>query len=156
MNLEPLTQPDPPWLHALYASATTAVDALRKLERSGEAIARVVRGSKATTKGTLLDEFGSALQLPPLWGETWDALRDSLVDPAWFDDLPLVILFTDGVRLLEASGGEQRRNLLSVLTDIAKSRNEPSGKKRPHSFHVLWQAEPRYEAELDRKWPGLE
>jgi RNAse (barnase) inhibitor barstar len=155
MNLELLTQPDAPWRHALFASAFTAVDALRKLEQSGEAIARVVRGSKATTKGTLLDEFGSALQLAPRWGESWDALRDCLTDPAWLDDRPLVILFTDGVRLLEASGTEQRRNLLGVLADVAKLRNEPGSKKTPRPFHVIWQAEPRDEAELERKWPGL-
>jgi RNAse (barnase) inhibitor barstar len=155
MKLEHLTRPTPPWLHALISSPADAAEAVRRLERSASVVARFVRGVKSLTKGALCDEMSAALQFPPYWGENWDALRDCLADPVWFDERPLVICFLDGTQLLEASGADQRRDLLTVLRDVAQLRNEPGKGKSPRPFHVVWQADARHEAELERHWPGL-
>ena len=39
-----------------------------------------LRGSRMRTKRALLDEWAAALQFPPHFGGTWDALRDALCD----------------------------------------------------------------------------
>jgi len=155
MKLEHLTHPVAPWLHALIASSTDAAEAIRRLERTRGVVARVVRGVKSLTKGALFDEMSAALQFPPYWGENWDALRDCLADPVWFDERPLVICFIDGTQVLDASGADQRRDLLTVLRNVAQLRNDPGKGQSPRPFHVVWQADARHEAELERHWPGL-
>jgi RNAse (barnase) inhibitor barstar len=155
MKLEHLTHPAAPWLHALISSPTDAAEAMRRLERARGVVARAVRGAKSLTKGALFDEMSAALQFPPYWGENWDALRDCLADPVCFDERPLVICFIAGTEVLEASGADQRRDLLTVLRDVAQLRNEPGKGKSPRPFHVVWQADARHEAELERHWPGL-
>ena len=89
-----------------------------------------LRGSRMRTKRALLDEWAAALQFPPHFGGTWDALRDALAD------LPEggTFLLLEAEQLLQETPPEEARTLLAVLRDVQDDLV-------PMPFRVVFQSE---------------
>jgi hypothetical protein len=89
-----------------------------------------LRGAHMRTKASLLEEWAAALQLPPYFGGTWDALRDAL------SDLPeggtLLVLGAD--QLLQDAPPEEAGTFWSVLQQVQADL-------RPKPFHLVLQVE---------------
>jgi len=94
-----------------------------------------LRGSRMRTRQGLMDEWAAAMQFPPHFGGTWDALRDALAD------LPAggTILILDAEQLLQEAPPDALGTLLAVLRDAR-------GDLAPNPLRVVLQADPeRYD-----------
>lgn len=72
-NLEVFGHVGDPWLIDLVGSPAAAYELAWALTRQG-VVSRVLRGAKMTTRCSLFDECGAALQSPDYFGENWAAL----------------------------------------------------------------------------------
>ena len=90
-----------------------------------------LRGSRMRTKQALLDEWSAALQFPPHFGGTWDALRDAL------SDLPeggtFLVLTAD--QLLQDAPPGDGETFWRVLRQVREDL-------RPKPFRLMLQVEP--------------
>jgi hypothetical protein len=89
-----------------------------------------LRGSRMRTRQGLIDEWAAALQFPPHFGGTWDALRDAL------SDLPeggtFLVLAAD--QLLLDAPPEESETFWSVLRQVQADL-------RPIPFRLVLQVE---------------
>ncbi len=105
----------------------------------GQAPRRWLRGSRMRTKQGLLDEWAAAVQFPPHFGGTWDALRDALAD------LPEggLFLVLEAHQLLQDAPPEEGALWLAVMQAVAEDL-------APHPFQLVLQADSeRYPALLE-------
>jgi hypothetical protein len=151
MDLPVLIRLAAPWFHLVTAPAVP-YDALRGQEPTTPGLAvRFLRGRKATTKATLLDEAAAALQFPPHVGANWDALNDALCDLAWLHAKSVVVCITDAGHLLDAAPADEFSKLATVLGQAAAHRN---GKGQP--FHVVLHAAPADAAAVQKRWQAAD
>jgi len=64
---------------------------------------RRVRGKKASTRVSFMDEIGAALQLPDYFGENWDALFECIRDFSWIREPNKLVVFERADLLLTQS-----------------------------------------------------
>ena len=90
-----------------------------------------LRASRMRTKLALMDEWATALQFPPHFGGTWDALRDALAD------LPEggTLLVLGAEELLQDASPEESETLWTVLRQVQADL-------LPKPFGLLLQVEP--------------
>lgn len=90
-----------------------------------------LRGSRMRTKQALLDEWAAALQFPPHFGDTWDALRDAL------SDLPEggTFLVLAAEQILQDAPPEESETFWSVLRQVQADL-------RPKPFRLVLQVAP--------------
>lgn len=129
MNLDALTKPQPPFLHATKEDAAALWDALRV-----HPTARLLRGSRMTTKTGLMAEFAAALQFPPTFGANWDALDEALSDLAWMSGKGAILCITESEQVLAKGSEEDQSIFRTLLEDVAQAwaAIEP-----PAPFHVV-------------------
>ena len=89
-----------------------------------------LRGSRMRTRQGLMDEWAAALQFPPHFGGTWDALRDAL------SDLPEggTLLVLEASQLLQDAPPGETETFWSVLRQVQEDL-------RPKSFRLVLQVE---------------
>ena len=89
-----------------------------------------LRGSRMRTRQGLIDEWAAALQFPPHFGGTWDALRDAL------SDLPeggtFLVLAAD--QLLQDAPPEEAGTFWKVLRQVQADLH-------PKPFRLVLQVE---------------
>jgi hypothetical protein len=125
---------DGPLLHPWQGSAQTLVDAA-----SGYSPLWWLRGSRMRTRQGLMDEWAAAVQFPPYFGGTWDALRDALSELGKGG----TFLILEADQLLQDAPPKDGEILLAVLRDVREDL-------APKSFQVILQADPaRYETLLE-------
>ncbi len=90
-----------------------------------------LRGSRMRTKRALLDEWAAALQFPPHFGGTWDALRDALAD------LPEggIFLVLAAEQVLQDAPPDASGAFWSVLRQVQQDLH-------PKRFRLVLQVEP--------------
>lgn len=90
-----------------------------------------LRGSCMRTRQGLMDEWAAAVQFPPHFGGTWDALRDAL------SDLPEggTILVLAAEQLLQDAPPEESETFWSVLRQVQADL-------RPKPFRLVLQVAP--------------
>ncbi len=155
MDLTALTRPGKPWLHLLVASPADAFDALHVLDsRAAKLVVRTLRGAKATTKASLLDEMAAALQFPPTFGENWDALADCLTDLAWLRADAIVLGVLHSSKLLEKEPAEAGK-LVAIIQETLKHWHHPPKGWSPKPFHVVLQALPAEADAVKKRWDSV-
>jgi hypothetical protein len=87
-----------------------------------------LRGVHMRTKAALLDEWAAALQFPPHFGGTWDALRDAL------SDLPEggTFLILEADQLLQEAPPAETETFWAVL-------RQAQADQRPRPFRLVLQ-----------------
>ncbi len=159
MEPDRLLRPDGPWLSLVVASASEAYDRARALDRakSRHVAARVLRGRKMRTAGTLFDEFAAALQFPPYFGENWDAFEECLGDLEWLPADVRVLVILDAAVTLDRAAPEEGRLFREIVERIARESARPAGGDSPRSgslLRVVLQCAPE-DADLVRSaWPA--
>lgn len=130
MNLDALKKPEGPYLHSVAEEAGVLWDALRGTSPQ----ARLLRGTRMTTKAGLMAEFAAALQFPPSFGANWDALDEALADLAWMGGKGAWLFITDAEAVLSKATEEDQEIFKTLLEDVAQAwaSIEP-----PAPFHVV-------------------
>jgi Barstar (barnase inhibitor) len=160
MQLNRLLRPDKPWLHLLVAPEEKAYELSLALAQSAppcQVASRVIRGRKAQSKASLLDESAAALQFPPYFGENWDAYNDSLTDLEWLPAEAYALWVTNAPLLLAKEPAEELHQALQIWDNAAQEWGKPvSGEwARPaKAFHVIFQCAPEEEAKLRARLQG--
>jgi len=96
----------PPWLHLIVCQerAVTEVPTHQFQKYSPQTIVRVLRGSRCTTKQSLLQGLARELEFPPYFGHNWDALDECLADlEDWMPATAYILLFLEADELLADS-----------------------------------------------------
>jgi hypothetical protein len=109
----------------VFTSDEQAEEELRAAQanRHDTAVA-VIRGWKCGTETALHNEIGAALQLPPYYGENWDALGECIHDLSWMPANSYLVVVLDVGSVLpgnDAGLGE----FLSILSDAVQVWKEP-------------------------------
>jgi RNAse (barnase) inhibitor barstar len=111
-------------------------------------IVRFVRGSKATTKAGLFDEFAAALQFPYTFGANWDALSDALGDLDWLGvAFGYYVVIWEADRFLSAEPEH-----LEAFIQIVKDTNESWSKSQRKPFKVVLQVAPDKAEQAQAQW----
>lgn len=150
MNISLLTKASQPYFHWTISSGSDAFDAVRGFESVAPTmLARIIRGSRCTTKADLMNELAAALQFPPHFGENWDALNDCLCDPHWLSGSGVMIGILDANRVLERGETDELSTFVSVLEAAG---DHWTGGRKPHSFHVVLHATEEEASEAAKRW----
>ena len=130
MNFDALKKPEGPFLHSVAEDA----EALWNVLRGASLSARLLRGTRMSTKAGLMAEFAAALQFPPSFGANWDALDEALADLAWMGGKGAWLFITDAEQVLSKGSGEDQDIFQTLLEDVAQAwaSIEP-----PAPFHVV-------------------
>jgi hypothetical protein len=83
-------------------------------------VPRRLDGRRCRTKRALLDEAARALEFPPHFGRTWDALEDCLTDLSWLPGTGYRLVITAADRLLARSPADYA-TLLALLEDVGRA-----------------------------------
>jgi len=142
MDLHHLTKTDGPWLHSVIAAHADLSNQVRALEQEStrRLVVRVVRGRKATTKASLLDECAAALQFPLSFGENWDALNDCLRDLDWLNAQVFVLVIADAVQLLTEGSADEFKQFFHILEQAATNWRPNSVHSNRRPYHVVLHA----------------
>jgi hypothetical protein len=145
-----LASTGPPWVHLL----ATGDDALAALPAPPPGfVVRVIDGRRGRTKRVLLEELARALEFPPYFGRTWDALEDCLTDLEWLPGAGyrLVIRAADHVLARDAAG---YATFVALLADVGRAwgtaRTGHPG-RRAVPFHTVL-AVPPHRLDARRRW----
>jgi hypothetical protein len=104
----------------VITSDESDVDDLARSAPKGTA-ARVVRGTRCTTKERTFQEWAAALQFPSYFGNNWDALEECLIDLDWLNTRRTVVIVTQADALLPKSARD-----FTTLIDILLSAQQES------------------------------
>jgi hypothetical protein len=149
MDLTYVTHAHEPWFHLVVGSAEDLSNAVRAVERTGKAIARVIRGKHATTEASFFNECAAALQFPLYFGENWDAFRDCMLDLAWLEARGCTLVIADALHLLEKAKPEALANFVKIVTEATQQWNK-QGKPKP--FHVVFHAVAAEESAVQKRF----
>jgi RNAse (barnase) inhibitor barstar len=131
----------PPWLHLIVCQerAVTEVPTHQFQKYSPQTIVRVLRGSRCTTKQSLLEGLARELEFPPYFGHNWDALDECLADlEDWMPATAYILLFLEADELL-ADSQEDFKILLDILQTAALRW---ASRRPPVPFHTVLQCSP--------------
>ncbi len=113
-----------------------------------QAVIRIVRGKRCTTRERLFQEWAAALQFPSYFGENWDAFEECLSDLEWLPPGGLVLFITRSDLLLELTPDDDLDTLADILITVAREwkNNHPLA-----PFHLVLHAESQDEAKARKR-----
>jgi hypothetical protein len=128
MRPEDALQPGRPALWTLDASSERALAWAVEMreEESGTWALRWLRGSRMKTLEGLHDEAAAALQFPPYYGATLDAMHDALTDLEWLEADGFLFLILEGEHAL-SEAPEAWESFSEVLGLAAETWDEMDG-----------------------------
>lgn len=99
--LDDLRSIDDPWAFFI-ASPERAIDnfMLALKANDQQAVVRIIRGRRCSTKESLLQEWAAALQFPYYFGHGWDSFDECITDLDWLPGECYVFVVTDVEQIL--------------------------------------------------------
>lgn len=129
INWEGLKQPSRRF-HLVACSRTALGQLLSETPRGSGLVLRTIRGDNCTTAQELFLEWAQALELPPYFGQTWEALEECLNDTAWFPAKTYVLVIENADAIL--------RNSRTDLPSLASVLSRVFPRTEPRRLHVVF------------------
>lgn len=150
MNAATILRPDAPTLQLHTASDADMFDQAQALNRESprHLVARAVRGRKCATSTGFFSEVGAAWQLPPHFGDNWDALVDCLSDLRWCLAGAYIMVVQQAMDLLQHESIDQFKTFTQAMDLVAQRLARGVPDRPPATFRVILHAEPRDESRL--------
>jgi hypothetical protein len=106
---------DPAWA-TLAIGSEASLDAFAMHAVPSGVAARIIRGSRCTSRDELFHEFAAALQFPHYFGNNWSAFEDCVGDLTWLQAEKVVVFIARVDRLVAEEAPDFDVNvLLDVL-----------------------------------------